>query len=76
MATKMRPRGDVIRELRIKGGDSLRSLSDRAQIDPATLMRIEDGTSAGRPASLRAIADALAVPLPVIVESVDTEAVA
>lgn len=71
MPPTMRPRGDVIRELRQKGGDSLRSLADRAGIDAATLMRIEDGTSLGRPATLRAIADALAVPLPVIVDSAE-----
>lgn len=75
MANTLRPRPAVIRELRERGGDSLRSLSARAGIEPSTLMRIEDGTSQGRPATLRAIAEALSVPLPVIVDSV-TEAVA
>jgi transcriptional regulator with XRE-family HTH domain len=75
MPPTMRPRGDVIHHLRESNGDSLRTLASRAGIDPATLLRIENGTSYGRPATLKAIAEALAVPLPVIVEA-PAEAVA
>ena len=69
MATGMRPRPAVITELRERSGYTLRGLAARAGVDAATLSRIEAGTSNGRPATLRAIADALAVQLPVIVDS-------
>lgn len=64
--------------MRELSGDSLRSLAARAGIDPATLMRIEDGTSLGRPETLKAIARGLDCPLLDIVESspAETEAVA
>lgn len=74
MPPTMRPRGDVIQQLRERSGDTLRSLGARAEIDPATIMRIENGTSYGRPGTLRAIADALGVPLSVIVESAEAVA--
>ncbi len=71
MPPTMRPRGDVIYHLRERNGDTLRSLAARAGIDPATLLRIENGTSTGRPATLKAIAVALEVSLAVIVDSTE-----
>lgn len=50
-------------------------LAARAGIDRATLMRIEAGLSNGRPATLRALAAALDVPVSTIADDV-AEAVA
>ena len=74
MPPTMRPRPDVIRRLRLSNehkidGETLRELASRAGIDAATLYRIEEGRSFGRPATLRAIADALGVHVSVIAET-------
>ena len=69
MATSMRPLPQTITALRERSGYTLRALADAAGIDPATLLRIEAGTSHGRPGTLKAIARALGVPLPVITTS-------
>ena len=71
----MRANGTAIRAIRERSGLSGRKLAEAAEIDAATLLRIEAGKSAGHPATLLALADALGVPLTAITAS-DTEAVA
>lgn len=62
----MKANPEALRLIRERSGYSLRGLSAKAGIDPATLHRIENGTHAGRPATLKALADALNVPITAI----------
>ena len=71
----MRANGTAIRAIRERSGLSGRKLAEAAEIDAATLLRIEAGKSTGHPASLARIATALDVPLTAITTS-DAEAVA
>lgn len=59
----MRANPEALRLLRERSGYSLRGLAAKAGVSPATLLRIENGTYAGRPATLKALADALDVPI-------------
>lgn len=58
--------GPVLRELRIKNGDSKSSLARRAQISLGYLSDIEAGRRTGNPTVIAQLAEALNVPTSVL----------
>ena len=58
-----------LRIIRKRSGFSMRSLALAAGVNAATIHRLEEGTHAGRPDTLRRIAAALDVPITAITDS-------
>lgn len=61
-------------ELRIKQGDSCRSLSEKAGVHYSVISRLESGVSTTRPANAVHLANALGVPFGELFEIVDKKA--
>jgi transcriptional regulator with XRE-family HTH domain len=62
---------DEIAKLRIKQGDSCRTLSEKAGVHYSVISRLESGASTTRPANAMRIANALGVPFDALFEIVN-----
>lgn len=59
----MRINHEALKALRETGGDTQKTLSERAGISVVALYRIENGTANPRPHTIQCLADALGVPV-------------
>lgn len=60
---------EALKAIRTTGGDSQRSLAERAGISEYAFSQIERGKSQPRPATVKKIADALGVPVGAIAQA-------
>jgi transcriptional regulator with XRE-family HTH domain len=66
--------GEAVRALRERSGLTITQLGERAKIDRANLSRLEAGKRQATPSQIKAIADALLVPVVVIATNDDAAA--
>lgn len=69
----MRANPEALKAIRVRTGESIASLSRASGVDRTVITRLENGERRGTPAQLRALAEALQVPVTAISR---TEAVA
>ncbi|HZK52787.1 MAG TPA: helix-turn-helix transcriptional regulator [Desulfosporosinus sp.] len=71
----LRVNKDRLCELRIKQGNTFKSLSEKSGVHYLVISRLESGTNTTRPANAVKIANALGVPFEELFEIIDSKVV-